>query len=212
MQNDKYKLIRYLAGGIVVLALVFFLASTMSHAGKTKVILKVIPADSTIIIDNKPGRAGTLYLKPGSHKFTASRSGFKTSSQDVELGGVEQKISLLPAPVSKEAFQWLSDNPDIQRQREALGSERAAQAGQAALKQTPIIRLLPVTSLQGPFSINYGPSASRKNGTFLVITDSSPKGRAAAIGWIRQHGYDPTDLEIRYQDFINPIVNEGGAE
>ena len=71
-----------------------------------------------------------------------------------------------------------------------------------------MISKLPYSDVTGPFTIDYGPSTTRKDGVFLLISDSSPRGRVNAFKWIRQQGYDPTDFEIVYTNVANPLAKE----
>ena len=60
---------------------------------------------------------------------------------------------------------------------------------------------------EGPFSLDYGTNPHVKNKVFIEVSDSSPEGRVNALHWIRSHGFDPTDLDIRFDDFSNPLVS-----
>ena len=70
----------------------------------------------------------------------------------------------------------------------------------------PLIGKIPRIDITGPYSIDYGGSSSG-NAASLIIYDSTPNGRTAAIQWIRDQGVDPTTLDIRYSEYINPLTS-----
>ncbi len=63
----------------------------------------------------------------------------------------------------------------------------------------------PITDINGPFTIEY--LYTKNSVDHIKIVDSSPQGRMNAIHWLREHGIDPTDLDIRFDDFTNPLKN-----
>jgi hypothetical protein len=194
---------------IILLPFLYFLGhlmvSDLSNTGKTQVSIRVIPKDAMVYVNDKPSSAGDIYLKPGAYKISAKKKGFNDYTQTIEVGEEDIELGLIPTPQSEEAKEWLANNPKIQQERETIGGINANRSGLERKEESPIVYNLPVTDIFGPFSIDYGPSAARENGVYLTISDSSPEGRANAIKWIRQHNQDPTDLEIRYPDFVNPL-------
>ncbi len=65
----------------------------------------------------------------------------------------------------------------------------------------------PITDINGPFTIEYMYTKDRVD--YIKITDSSPQGRMNALHWLREHDINPTDLNIRFDDFTNPLGTEG---
>jgi len=196
---------------IIVVFILFLIVNSIytaiSHSGKTKVTIEVLPT-SQIFVNGKKQAEGSnevLYLKPGEYTFTAKSKGFRDDTQKVTITKDPANVALTPEAASDEAFELLKNDPELQAKREQLGGMRASNTAQALTQQTPLIANLPVTDLYGPYKIDYGPSSDRSNGVFIEISDSSPEGRDKALKWIRQQGQDPTDLEIRYIDFNNPL-------
>lgn len=70
----------------------------------------------------------------------------------------------------------------------------------------PLIGKIPRIDITGPYSIDYGGDSSG-NAASLIIYDSTPNGRVAALQWIRAQGVDPTTLDIRYDEYINPLTS-----
>lgn len=206
LRESSTRKIPYLIGALLALVVFYWIILSITRQGETRVTITVVPNDSKIFINNQPAKPGTAYLKPGEYTLKASRSGFKDDVQTIKVGDKPVDTGLIPRPDSDSARKFLEDNPTIQAQREAIGGQRANQKGQQIESKSPIITLLPFTDIAGPFSIDYGPSPDRKDGVFLIVSDSSPEGRTNALRWIKQQGYDPTELEIRFYDFNSPLT------
>lgn len=179
----------------------------LSRVGETRVSLDVIPKNAQVKINGVESKTGTHYLKPGTYTFSASLDGWKTDSQEIKITK-PTTVGLIPSPDSVAATELLQDQPELQLERERIGGQRAGQISQALSANNPIIDILPYTEPSGPFSIDYGLSKTDKTRVFLLISDSSPNGRVNALKWLRQQGQDPTNIEMVFSDFINPL--EGG--
>lgn len=201
---------------VFALLVTFLLTIAISRIGKTKVNIEIIPKDSSLYIDGKKSSPGDNYLKPGKHTFEAKKSGFTNDKVVLRVENESLEIGLIPEPKSEEAIDWLNKNPEIQLKREAIGAKMSSLLGGYVEDNTPIINDLPYTDVDGPFTIDYGSTPNRLYGSFIEITDSTPLGREAAISWIKSQGYDPTDIDIRFDDFENPLlprdINEGRHE
>lgn len=194
---------------LFICLIVFGIYIAIDRVGKEKVSITVIPTDSQVYLDDKKINSGEIYLTEGTYTFTAKKDGFKSDSQVIKVvkGGVS--VGLLPVPDSEEAKKWLENNPTLQTQREGIAGDMAALRGRYIEDQTPLIKELPYTDINAPFSIDYGASPTRKYGVIIYISNSTPYGRQAALKWIRQQGSNPSDLEVYYNDFTNPITEEG---
>lgn len=64
-----------------------------------------------------------------------------------------------------------------------------------------------IIDINGPFTIEY--LYTKNNVDYIKIADSSPQGRMNALHWLRVRGIDPTDLNIRFDDFTNPLKSRG---
>lgn len=202
----------YLIAGLVFIVIVFSLFIAISRVGKTKVTITAIPEDSQVTINKQSSQTGDVYLTPGKYVFSAKKDGFLADTQTIDINGGSSIVGLTPAPNSSQALKWLKDNPDIQRRREAIGGQNTDRVGQQATEITPIISLLPITNAQDQYSIDYGASKSRSGGSFILITSPFPDSRDKALQWIKDQGYDPTDLEIVYDNFSNPLKASVGGE
>lgn len=205
--NNNYRKIIYVLLALLALLAIFGLFTAISRIGKTKLAVMSVPEDTKITINNQPASVGDNYIKPGKYTVKASKKGFASDEVVVNLAKTPSTAYLIPNPVSAEAKQWFKDNPDQQLKREGIAGQRTDQESKYILANNEIIRLLPVTVVEeGPFSLDYGTNPNVKNKVFIEVSDSSPEGRVNALHWIRSHGFDPTDLDIRFDDFSNPLV------
>jgi hypothetical protein len=211
-KQTRSKKILFLIGFLFVFFVVYNVSLSFSRSGKTRVDVDVIPGDSKITINDHRSKKGSNYLKPGTYTFKATAEGFEEFTYTIEVKKDPLRVGLVPSPQSEDAKKWLTDNPEIQLQREALGGGNYTQKGTQIESETPLIAQLPYTDIDGPFSINYGYAKNRENGIYLLIGDSSANGRKAALNWLRNQGQDPTNLEIRFGDFTNPLTSNGSTD
>lgn len=199
----------FLTGFLVVIFIAYNLILVMTRGGEIKVNINVLPDNAKVTINNKPHDKTVVYLSEGKYDFSASADGWKTDTQIINISKDNHQVYLLPDPESEDAKNWLEKNPKIQLKREELGGEKAAAQNQAFLSKNPLLQYLPYSQESPPFTIDYGPSPVRKNDIFLTVSGSSPNGRQAALDWIRQQGADPTDLDITFSGFVNPLSGAG---
>lgn len=195
--------------GVLVIFMAYQTVLGISRFGENKVEIIVLPKESRIYLDNKPSKAGDIYIKPGKYTVKATAEGYSDAKTSVLVDGNTKPVILLPEPASDKATDFLIKNSDVQAKREELGGKLADQAGKEITDKYPIVAKLPVADLLGPFSIDYGFSQIVEGGVFIQISDSSPKGRQKALQWIKDQGQDPTEYEISYSDFSNPLILEG---
>jgi len=201
-------LVIVILGGVFVYSISQFIA----HHGQSQLSLQIAPSSAQVTIDGKtyPANA-TVYVTKSKHVVHASLQNFTDEEQTIDLSNrASGTVSIALNPANAAGEQYLSDHPEYQLEREAVGG--TDQGAQVALAATPLINKLPVDNINGPYSIDYGQSTLQKNGSVIIISNSSPDGRKNAIKWIRQQGFDPTTLEINYSDFSNPLLGTGSSQ
>lgn len=191
---------------IIIIVMVVVTMSAIQRFGKTKVTITVVPDNATITLDGTPTKAGTYYLTKGTYIFKASLSGFNDALETIKVGTDAVTVPLLPEAVSDDAQKWLADHPDIQAKREELGSINAGTRGNSFRAQAPVLASLPHIDSESLYSIDYGFADSADQHPYLIISNSSPEGRQRAITWLKSQGVDPALLDIRYDDFQNPLT------
>jgi len=195
---------------VVLIIVISFVAYTkISRIGKTEVTVNIAPLTAQLYIDNEEGGGGVNYLKPGKYTFVAKKKGFADAEVVVDVGTNSQSVDLLLVPNSPEGRKYLDENPEERRAYENLTSEIAKKKGKEMRGNAPIISQLPHTDLVGPFSIDYGPNLEEPGQVTLIVSNSTPAGRLAALQWIKDQGQNPSEINIVYSDFLSPLTEPG---
>lgn len=198
--------------GIIAIIFIYFVFIAISRIGETKTTFIVIPENSEIYVNDKRTKGLSIYLSQGKYSVSARSEGYEEDTVEINVVKNAKDVILLPKPVSQEALTFLSNNPEVQSRRESLGGQRADQDGQKLIDKNRLLPKLPYTDILGPFSIDYSLTPSTNDKVALIISDSSPDGRQNALKWIRQQNQDPSEYEIIYQDFVNPLALEDIGE
>lgn len=195
---------------VFVLFVLFSLSVVISRIGKQPISIAVFPSNSSVYINNRQYNPGVVYLGSGSYVISAQKSGWSSPNQKITVTNKPVSVVLLLDPISHTAIDWLKGNKEAQVERESLAGVQASLRGLSVVDTNPIIKLLPYTDISGPFGIDYGYIGDDVTKVYLLISYSSPNGRQKAFEWIRSKGYDPTSFTIRYTNFTNPLVKNGG--
>ena len=210
MQNElalrRRRALFFLGSIVLVVFLIFlFLFTRQSNTGGISVTIAVQPDDATVYIDGKRASVGVNYVKPGEHTFVAKKTGFGDAVEKTTISESRTYVGLLPSPQSTEAKAW-ANSDEVSGQREEIGGLDAENRGDSYRAANPIIEVLPYIDISGPFSIDYGYVGAGSDKTYGIIDNSTPSGRKKALQWIRDKGYNPAELDIRFSDFINLLV------
>ncbi|PID30835.1 hypothetical protein CR973_01155 [Candidatus Saccharibacteria bacterium] len=190
--------------GVVGLVVVLLLVNSSSNAGKIRVNLHALPEDVTFSVDGEE-TGGSIFLKPGAHTFAASKEGFETEKYVVSVSLKTTDLYFVPQPVSESAKAWANQN-DITARSEAYAGQMANIIGKSISDESPITTLLPHYEIAGPYSIDYG--LKDDNSVYLLIGNSTAAGRQKALQWLQDSGYKLSELDIRFDDFVNPTTGE----
>lgn len=190
----------------VAIMTIILLVIFIPRIGKTAVDIQAIPENTIVTINGKPARAGANYLKPGTYEIKGTIEGYIEDIQSVIVGNDRLVVGILPEPDSEKARKYLADNPDIQADREALGGINANREGAVIRTDNPIIEKLPYIDPDSLYAIDYGVTNEDPKHFYMVIGNSSPEGRTNAIKWLRDQGINIESSDIRYSDFVNPLL------
>ncbi len=192
---------------IVLLFVAYGIYVQLSRIGKVRVDVETIPVSSLVTVDGEILTGKSVYLAPGEHMFIASKDGYLESRSKLDVSETNNYVGLLPIAESESAIQSSVNDAAA---REAVGGKIATARGNMLREKATIISKLPRITLVGPYRIDYGiQGKDNTSHPYLLISNSTPKGRQNALDWIRSEGSEPTDLDIRFPDFINPVT--GGS-
>ncbi len=196
----------------VVMVLVFAgykIGLAISRRGMTPVTIYVAPSDSQVYIDGDESKSGVVYMTPGKYDFSAAREDFKEDKKTKSVGDKPVNVYLLPTPSNAAGAAYIRNNIEVQAEQASVYDKMASEQHDNLSKNSPLLNKLPYTDIENYFSIDYGASETRKDNIELVVSNSTSEGRLNALKWIRQQGYDPTDFEVKFVDFDNPLA--GGS-
>lgn len=178
------------------------IVNSVSRAGKVAVDVILAPSDAELSVNNQviKDSDAELYLEPGDYIFKAKKDGFVDYENRQTISEDNKKVSI----VLESKGGKLSED-DTKKVKEKLDADM-----KDINEKNPLIKFLPKINIPAPYRIDYGPYPDDSNRMFILISYSTPDGRAKAVQWIRSTGVDPTTLDIRYKDsdFINPLFNE----
>lgn len=185
--------------GIIVWALVTFIG----RIGKLPVVVSVVPSSATVTIDGRQYGNGTQWLKPGTHKVTVSKDGFKPSSESAVVTDKKSQnvIAVSLSAESDDAKKWAGAHQKDYSNNEQYGAIEASANGKYFSDMNPITTKLPFNDPY--FTIGY--TVGDNDSITLTIATPSPRYRFYAVEKIRQLGFDPTDYMIVFKDFHNPL-------
>lgn len=204
------KFIRWTVVGIGVLLLgllIIFLVISLTRIGKTELRVEVLPEDSQVFANDQQISSGSTYLEPGTYTIRAISDGFAEATSTVELRDEQKVAVLILDPVSNEAKEWYMSD-EVSLQRETLGGILALERGQQLVDNNPLIDRLPHVDFAGPFVVDYGFYGADSTDTYIDINNSTPDGRQAGLVWIREQGFDPVDLDLRFSDYVSPLSED----
>jgi hypothetical protein len=206
---------RRLIIGIVLLLSVGFIAllvfgtrQLIVNSNSGTLNLTLVPTDAQILLDHKTkveldsNATAKLSLSPGEHTITASRTSFitktvtfkivshQTNTQSIALGSNDQNALI----------EYYTGHPDEGIIADGIGQKELEDDGAIISHNYPILGILPY---HGPnFWVDFGVSKahpSDTNAVAIYITADTAAENAAALKWIRAHGYNPDAYEIIYQ-------------
>lgn len=191
-----------LAAVALVVVLVLFVAKPGGEGVPVKIY--AIPSDAMLFVDGKAVDS-SLSVSEGRHEFLARKDGFADDKLNLHISGEGvREIYLIPQPRSQAAYEWAAKNI-TRTDYEEYRAMQSQTSGESLRTQAPVLRDLPHYDIAGPYTIDYGVDEKDQH-PFLLIDNSTAEGRQKALQWMRDHGYNPAELDIRFVDFTNPTT------
>ena len=180
----------------------FFVANSRANNNASFISLSVAPSSSSAKLDNKGVKSGKINVKPGKHTIIVSKKGFSTQINTVDLKTKETKyVGIALLPNSPETKNWYKEHPDDQLLLESISSNSFDQYTKNAVEKNPLIKDLPL--IDRFYRVDYGQSLQHPDDPSamgIYIKYYSQDGKQQALDWIKFKGYDPSQLEIIFQD------------
>lgn len=190
---------------VLIPTIVWFVTSNINK-GKTIVKVSSVPPDAIIKFNDQNGKVGTNRLKPGQYKVTAYKSGFELATKEISVNNTEQQLSFLLTPVSESAKEWAKNNQSLLLNAEQAAGDAQQEEGEAFTEKNPLVGQLPYHSLL--FNIDYKHSATDTSRAIIIIEAGDSIKRGLAISHIQNLGYQPSDYEIEFSGYKNPLTGD----
>lgn len=190
-----------LVSAALILLFVIAVWQSVGRIGKTKIVVVVSPADSQVTLDGNKVKSGALYVSSGEHSFAASRQFFDSSSETTKVSS-GKAVTLVLAPNSSEGQAIIENTPGEIERRQALVSTAANNRGSQAVATNPFVSSLPIQNyvLGESYRIDYGPPSQGTNQPLVLITAATPNLRESALGYIKDLGYNPADMNLVFKN------------
>lgn len=185
---------------IAVVVLIALIAIKLIHnKNSAKLHIQVAPSVATITVNGKKQGSGVIAVPPGTYKVTASMQGFASQTQTykVDKGG-EQYYGFALISNDPSTASWYTNHPGDQTLLAAITGQRYQQQGNQSIQQVPLIQYLPYIGVGFEFRVDYGEPLPGTNVPGIYITAQTQQGYNDALTWIRNKGYDPATLHIKW--------------
>jgi len=176
---------------------------SLDRQGKVAVAMQIVPSDAKVTVDMTDTLAGnTVYITPGERKISVKKEGFAAVSKTYRIESYNSPaIYISLAGESDEAKHWEQTHQNEYKRLEVLSAKQAEKYSKDFRERNPIVNALPVKDPY--FTISYRNIDDKS--VRLTIWGTSPRYREFAIDHLRKLGFDPTDYEIEFTGFKNPL-------
>lgn len=186
------------------------ISTQISRRGMDKLVITVIPSDSTILIGEKKIHSGTTYVTPGEYTLTASRKDFVKKTKKINSNEIKNTTTyILLDPANSAGDQWFTTHPKEASLRENIISDNISRQQAEFQKKNPILAKLPVYN--SDYRIDYSSDAANnieyQITLYAIINGPADRPRylaqlkqykAEAINFLKSSGVDVTSARISY--------------
>jgi len=174
-------------------------------ADKTAYItVTAAPSDSKVTLNNKSGQLGLNTVAPGNYSVTISRDGFASVTKNVTaVKGQDTPVAFALTPDRADTANWyLTHSQDATTAQNITNSQYSSVANYKATQ--PISSILPYTAGGFEFTIAEDPDSDDVNNPLIYIEADTPSAQQDALTWIKNQGYDPSKLNLKYSTTTDP--------
>lgn len=195
---------------LFVLFLLYLLTLSVSRKNKQLVELNLLPSDAKVIINNKRVRGNDQYLKSGHYTISAERKGFSNTTKeiDVDTSTKKQILFISLTPETDEGLDWIEKHKTETEKFEENAQLNYSKQNDKIIEKYPLLEVLPFRE-SSLYSIEY---KYLNNDVVIEIHANSALARQVAIEKITSLGYEPSNYNIVFSDFINPFIPENENE
>ena len=179
-----------------------------SSAAKTAYItVTAAPSDSNVTLNNKPGQLGVNQVAPGTYNVVISHSGFASVTKTVVVAkGQDVPVAFALAPNSAATANWYTTHPQDAATAAAVTEPQYAAAPANPKSAASLASLLPY-QIGGdyPFDVVQDPDTDDPTNPLYYIEADTPTAQQNALTWLKNQGYDPSKLDLKYISTTDPM-------
>jgi hypothetical protein len=163
------------------------------------VTIEMSPYSATLTVNGKKRKQGTLAVRPGIIKATASKKGFGTQTKSVSaIAGQTAYIGFPLISTDESTVTWYGTHKKDQSWFEHIVGKANIAEGETVLQQLPLAKELPYIGPGLTYRIDYGEPLPGTSTPGVYITAPTEEGHQNALAWLTRNGYNPSGLHIKY--------------
>ena len=184
---------------IIIIPITLFIINIFKSSTLT---IKIAPADTTIVINNKRYKNGKHKLFPGTYTISVSKEGFESYSTTINLTKNDSQNIYLCLE-EKPDNNWYSFHSDDSNLCNAIEEERLSDENEKLFNSDKIFNFTPYHDYNNGFNID--PFFDENNKISILITSiTCQKSKESiiqknALEWLKSKDINPDDYTIVYQ-------------
>lgn len=163
----------------------YFGSQTLFRLNKIKLNIAATPQDSIVIINSNIAQINDIYLQPGKYMISVIKDGYFEYRKEYDINKEIDKISIKLIEKTEKTISSLIFSRDYDK----------------VIAKYPIVKQLPYDSFL--IKISYSPDSTMS--MFVVEVTAYEGYRKTAIDKIKDWGYQPSELNIKFKNYENPF-------
>lgn len=205
MINRRFLVI---AGAITLVAVggIYWLYQNSNQGDKTATItVTAAPSDSGVKINGGSAQLGANSVSPGRYVVTISRSGFASVTKTIDVAsGQNALVGFALAPNSSKTADWYQTHPDDTAIAQKITDPKYNSSIAVVKNPQPFTDLLPYVAGGFEFTVAEDPDPDNINNPLIWIEGDTPQAQQDALTWIKNQGYDPSKMNLKYSTTTDP--------
>ncbi len=175
--NSKQRLAFFLTSIIIIIGIIYFIATYTNRIGKVEVTVQYAPYVATIELNNtKINNHSKTWLKPGIYKAVIRSDHFESIERDIEISNDYKYIVGTMNAADSEGKDYINSHKQEFIETEGIIGQALNQEGIIIKKKYPILNYLPINNRL--YSISY---AYTDEGEPIITVKSEPEYLDIAI-------------------------------
>ena len=193
--NPKQRLIFFILSAIILIGIVYFIATSINHIGKIEVTVQYAPRNAVIKLNNtKINNNSKIWLEPGTYKANIEFEHFETIERDIEISNDYKYIVGTLNAIDDEGKAYINSHKQEFIEAEGIVGLAINQEGIAIKKKYPILNYLPINNRL--YSISY---AYTDDNEPIIMVKSEPEYLDIAVQKIKKlKNVDLTVYQINF--------------